>query len=863
MIAPLREFQDCILTLGASTGDSNSNDPLLFRLAGAIRSIQGNNGGTGQGDLAALIRQCMVRAELGSTERAELRVPRDPRWPTIAQWSAFGCATRIAGPQYLFVHIQRRCPEWIDEGGTQAVEAAIAQHSRRPPREIPSDPTVRAYTGLEEYITPGQRIAVQSSFLTPDHSTVIVNLPTGSGKTLTFQLPALASGGDGGLTVVVVPTIALAKDQEQRFRSLQRRGRGYANEGATSLAYHSGLSDEQKQEVKAAIFAGRQSIVFTSPESLGGALRGPLFDAAKQGRLRLFVIDEAHIVTQWGQQFRPEFQSIAGMRDALLAQCPEHARFRTMLLTGTLTQECYDALRLLFGDQDCQLVGEPALRPEPGFLLYTAVDEVERRHKVLEALRFLPRPLILYTTTREDALAWPALLEAHGFLRVRLVRGGDLADDDGDEILKDWQERKVDIIVATSAFGLGVDHSEVRSVVHACLPETIDRYYQEVGRAGRDGCASVALLVSTPEDRATARGLAIERLISVDRGFERWDAMWIRRSAREGKYVISLHDRPADIPQSGVRNVSWNLRTLVLMAQARLIRFTSHEPLKIEQRPEEDSSDFETRQKQAFERFAYEVAVQIIDDRHWDKNHWEIAVDHVRSELRARDTDSLNAIFELQDLRRPLNEIFREAYALSDPPVTLPGVSGNCPVTRLLGTAGFYLPEPQLIMPSKVINNVSAEFTHAMAACSDKHQRAWLLCPQAGNDAKERRNRREALVSFLKYAVTAGIQELSLPDGTLTDSEWLQLNQQSKTRFLVRSYPGSVPEINQLPLPKLTLINDTGDVHGEIESAMKASRPWHIILFRDNTPDPRAKQRNLIEVMRYLSIDAALARLRL
>jgi superfamily II DNA helicase RecQ len=139
----------------------------------------------------------------------------------------------------------------------------------------------------------------------------------------------------------------------------------------------------------------------------------------------------------------------------------------------------------------------------------------------MEAIHHLPRPLILYTTLRDHAEGRFEKLRFAGFRRLRMVRGGDLSDADGDQILRDWQNRSVDIVVATSAFGLGMDQAEVRSVVHACLPETIDRYYQEVGRAGRDGKAAAALLVSTPEDLGTAETLAKERLISVDRGFER------------------------------------------------------------------------------------------------------------------------------------------------------------------------------------------------------------------------------------------------------------------------------------------------------------------------------------------------------
>ena len=168
---------------------------------------------------------------------------------------------------------------------------------------------------------------------------------------------------------------------------------------------------------------GAIPILFTSPEAALGILRGPLFDAAQQGRLRFFVMDEAHVVSQWGQQFRPEFQSIAGLRESLLEACPADGRFRTLLLTGTLAPESLQTLQQLFGGEECQIVAEPFLRCEPGFLVDCANSEEQRHQRVLEAIRHLPRPIILYTTLRDHAFEWLSILQSSGFRRVRLVRG--------------------------------------------------------------------------------------------------------------------------------------------------------------------------------------------------------------------------------------------------------------------------------------------------------------------------------------------------------------------------------------------------------------------------------------------------------
>ena len=494
MIAPIHELQQ--LVLSAEPSPMPIGDRFLARVRDALQGIPAASGKTGRADIAGLLRQGMLRCQLELGEEPELRVPRSEDWPTAELWKQFSCSARVAGAHYL-VRPQRWEPSWLDPGAPAVVNAAIGEVLRRQARRVPNDPLVTEFTGHSEYVSHGQRAAVQAAFLMPSGSTAIVSLPTGGGKTLAFQLPALVWGSEGGLTLVVVPTTALAKDQEERFRKLLGQLSTDRTQTGVTCAYHGGLDADSKTAIRAGIRDGSLPIVFASAEAVMGALRGPLFETAREGRLRVFAIDEAHIVTQWGQQFRPEFQSIAGLKDALLAACPPAARFRTLLLTATLTSECCETLRQLFGNGGCQVVSEAELRPEPGFLIHAVDEENERSTRILEAIWHLPRPLILYTTLRERAAHWHARLRSNGLRRTRLVRGGDLAALDGDDVLRDWRGSAVDIVVATSAFGLGMDQQEVRSVVHACLPETIDRYYQEVGRAGRDGRAAVALIVTT------------------------------------------------------------------------------------------------------------------------------------------------------------------------------------------------------------------------------------------------------------------------------------------------------------------------------------------------------------------------------
>src|SRR4029077_3530015 len=199
-----------------------------------------------------------------------------------------------------------------------------------------ADPVVTLRTGFQTYTGDGQRQAVRASFFLPAGGTIVVQLPTGAGKTLAFQLPALVNGRSGALVFVVTPTVALARDQEARFMSMLTAA-GFDRQALTApLAFHSGLSDDAKRAIAAEIATGRSSslqIVFASPESAVGFLRPALFRAARNARLALFAVDEAHIIHQWGHLFRPEFQSLAGLRNALLDACPTaDQRFGTVLL---------------------------------------------------------------------------------------------------------------------------------------------------------------------------------------------------------------------------------------------------------------------------------------------------------------------------------------------------------------------------------------------------------------------------------------------------------------------------------------------------------------------------------------------------
>jgi superfamily II DNA/RNA helicase len=219
--------------------------------------------------------------------------------------------------------------------------------------------------------------------------------------------------------------------------------------------------------------------------------------------------------------------------------------------------------------------------------------------------------LLLYVSRRKHAEYWAACLrEEEQIRRVAFVHGGS---EDREGVVERWRLNQLDIVVATSAFGLGMDKGDVRAVIHACVPETADRFYQEVGRGGRDGRASLSLVVYTDEDLDDAARLNRERIISAKRGLERWETMRATATdvpGRDGVTRIDLRARPSDVPSDSEANLAWNLRTLNLMARARLIEIESEPPPTLEPVPGESPEAFDLRAREAFNTYFSQALVR-------------------------------------------------------------------------------------------------------------------------------------------------------------------------------------------------------------------------------------------------------------
>lgn len=454
-------------------------------------------------------------------------------------------------------------PGWLlnDHAGAFGLDGP--PEVRRPQEAVRAEPWLRAL-GFQTWHSAAQKEAAWTVLSAPRRSTTLVALPTGAGKSLCFQLLAKTSPG---LTVVVVPTVALALDQcEQALAILKDVP------GVNPVCFS---ADEAADDVVERVRSRGTRLVFTSPEAcVTGRLHSVLEQAASDGWLENLVVDEAHIIETWGVYFRVDFQFLSMLWTRWMSRPDCH--IRTYLLSATFTPEGKELLRRLFWREGhvWREAISPRLRPELTYYTREFETDGARNEAVLECLWRLPRPAILYVTAPEDAEEWGSRLRVAGFSRLAVFHGGT-GSVERREILKAWRRDDLDLIVATAAFGMGVDKQDVRTVLHACLPENLHRYYQEVGRAGRDGRSAIAALLVSPRDRRAALELA-PTLMGDDKSQGRWDAMW-RTAQHVSTSPVRVKVRPDARPVylSGKKtydeHIRWNKRLLLQLRRAGLI----------------------------------------------------------------------------------------------------------------------------------------------------------------------------------------------------------------------------------------------------------------------------------------------------
>ena len=334
------------------------------------------------------------------------------------------------------------------------------------PREIPDRPApvansavseiVRRYWGFDQ-LRPLQSEAIEAALAGRDS---LVVLPTGGGKSLCYQVPPAVSGGTD---IVISPLISLMKDQVD----------GLTEAGYPAAALYTGLDSGRRREIERNLPLGKYRLLFVAPER---AITPWFLETAKQLNVRRFAIDEAHCISHWGHDFRPEYRQLVLLRRNF-PEASIHA------FTATATPRVREDIAHQIGLRDPAMLVGSFDRPN---LVYRVLPLVDAYGQAIEVIRrHAGEAVIVYCISRKDTENMAATLKANGIEAEAYHAGLDAKVRH--DVQDAFSSEQLNVVVATVAFGMGIDRSNVRCVLHTAMPKTVEHYQQESGRAGRDG----------------------------------------------------------------------------------------------------------------------------------------------------------------------------------------------------------------------------------------------------------------------------------------------------------------------------------------------------------------------------------------
>ena len=331
---------------------------------------------------------------------------------------------------------------------------------------------LKQYWGYDAF-RPMQREIIDS--VLDGHDTLGL-LPTGGGKSITFQVPALLLPG---LTIVVTPLISLMKDQVDNLK----------NRDIRAVYFHSGLTRREANLGLTRCRLGKVKLVYVSPERL----QNDNFIAELRSMdVSLIVVDEAHCISQWGYDFRPSYLKVAKLREITGEHVP------ILALTASATPEVTADIMRSLRFREPRVFARSFTRENLSYIVRYADFKEETLLRVLNATSGCA---IVYVRSRRRCREIAQLLTREGISADYYHAG--LAPEDKELRQNAWKNDHIRVIVATNAFGMGIDKPDVRTVVHYDLPSSLEEYYQEAGRAGRDGKESFAVVIASSRDKAT------------------------------------------------------------------------------------------------------------------------------------------------------------------------------------------------------------------------------------------------------------------------------------------------------------------------------------------------------------------------
>lgn len=334
---------------------------------------------------------------------------------------------------------------------------------------------------MQEALSILQKYWKHDSFRTPQaeiiasvlsgHDTFAL-MPTGGGKSICFQIPAMMRNG---ICLVISPLIALMKDQTANLQKI----------GIKAIALTGGISSDEISDLLDNCLYGNYKFLYLSPERLQADW---IMDRIKNLPINLIAIDEAHCVSQWGHDFRPAYLKIASLKT-------HFSKIPFLALTATATERVKEDVIIQLGLENPAIFQKSFARENLAYMVFNVEDKLYRLEQILKKN---PQPSIIYVRNRKACLDTASQLESLG-IKATFYHGG-LHSREKEKNMRLWMDEDVQAIVATNAFGLGIDKANVKTVVHIQLPENLENYYQEAGRGGRNGEKAFAVLLNSPSD---------------------------------------------------------------------------------------------------------------------------------------------------------------------------------------------------------------------------------------------------------------------------------------------------------------------------------------------------------------------------
>jgi ATP-dependent DNA helicase RecQ len=313
-------------------------------------------------------------------------------------------------------------------------------------------------------------------------------MPTGGGKSICFQVPAMMKDG---LCLVISPLVALMKDQVQNLQ----------NKGIKAIALTGGIHENEIIELLDNCQYGNYKFLYLSPERLQNDW---ILERIKNLPVNLIAIDEAHCVSQWGNDFRPAYLKINQLKEYF-------PKVPFLALTATATPRVQTDIIKKLDLKDCQVFTKSFARENLAYMVFNVEDKLFLAQQILKKN---PQSSIIYVTNRKSCIEVSSQLNSLGFTST--YYHGGLMPKDKENHMKLWMDEKVQIMVSTNAFGMGIDKANVKTIIHLHLPSNLENYYQEAGRAGRNGEKSFAVLLVNPYDLIHAEAQFIYALPDKD-----------------------------------------------------------------------------------------------------------------------------------------------------------------------------------------------------------------------------------------------------------------------------------------------------------------------------------------------------------